>query len=116
MNKVLLGSFGCLLLFSSCLSIKVSQSTVGMGWSQNSVNTVIFRNQALCSYKDYQYVAYYNAAGEMVLGKRTLGDSKWELSTTPYRGNVKDAHNSISMAVDAKGFLHVSWDQHNTPL
>lgn len=116
MNKVLLGSFGCLLLFSSCLSIKVSQSTVGMGWSQNSVNTVIFRNQALCSYKDYQFVAYYNDKGQMVLGSRKRKDKKWKLVTTPYIGNVKDAHNSISMAVDAKGYLHVSWDQHNTPL
>src|SRR5690606_3499356 len=77
---------------------------------------VIFRNQAICSYKDQQFTAFYNAAGQMVLGKRTLGDTKWKLSVTPYSGNVKDAHNAISMAVDTSGYLHLSWDMHDTPL
>lgn len=116
MDKVVLGFLGCLFLCSSCVGLQVNQSTVGMGWSQNSVNTVIFRNQAMCSFKDHQFIAFYNGKRQMVLGSRKLGDTEWELVDTPYFGNVKDAHNSISMAVDAKGYLHVSWDQHDTPL
>ena len=32
------------------------------------------------------------------------------------KGNVKDAHNSISIAVDGDGYLHLSWDHHDTKL
>ena len=114
MNKIIIGFLGCLFLCTSCSGVQVS--TVGMGWSQNSVNTVIFRNQALCSFKDHQFIAFYNGEGQMVLGSRKLGDAHWKLVVTPYFGNVKDAHNSISMAVDVEGYLHLSWDQHDTPL
>ena len=114
MNKIIIGFLGCLFLCTSCSGVHVS--SVGMGWSQNSVNTVIFRNQALCSFKDHQFIAFYNGEGQIVLGSRKLGDAQWELVVTPYFGNVKDAHNSISMAVDVAGYLHVSWDQHDTPL
>lgn len=116
MNKVVLGFLGCLFLCCSCVGLQVDHSNVGMGWSQNSVNTVIFRNQSLCSFKDHQFIAFYNGQGQMVLGSRKLNENHWKLVVTPYSGNVKDAHNSISMAVDAMGYLHLSWDQHDTPL
>src|SRR5690606_7813664 len=35
---------------------------------------------------------------------------------TRFKGNISDAHNSISMAIDGDGYLHVAWDHHNTPL
>jgi hypothetical protein len=35
---------------------------------------------------------------------------------TALRGNVKDAHNSISLIADGEGFLHISWDHHGHPL
>lgn len=87
-----------------------------MGWAGNSVNTVIFRNSALTTYKNTQFIAYYNPDSLMVLGKRKLGTNSWQLTTTPYKGNVKDAHNAISIAIDSKGYLHVSWDHHDTRL
>lgn len=52
----------------------------------------------------------------MVLAKRKLGDKTWQVQPTAYKGNVKDAHNDISIIVDAKGYLHVSWDHHDTRL
>jgi hypothetical protein len=95
---------------------KVREITVGDGWANNSVNTVVFRKNALCSYQDTQYISYYNKNGFVVLGKRTIPSAKWDLYTTTLRGNVSDAHNSISMMVDGDGFLHLSWDQHNSEL
>lgn len=107
-----------LLLFSiPCFSqLKTDESEIGLGWSNNSVNTVIFRNSALTSSKNWQFTAYYNPDGKMVLAKRKLNSNTWQTQITPYSGNVKDAHNSISMAIDNDGFLHVSWDQHDTRL
>ncbi|MEL1242318.1 BNR repeat-containing protein [Flavobacterium flavipallidum] len=107
-----------LMLFSGLASaqLKTSESEVGLGWSNNSVNTVVFRNKALTTFKNIQFTAYYNPEGKMVLAKRKLNSKKWEVVVTPFSGNVKDAHNDISIAVDSKGFLHVSWDHHDTRL
>lgn len=108
-----------LLCFSSlisCSSLKISQSAIGQGWSGNSVNTVIFRNSAVTTHKNTQFTAYYNNDGFMVLAKRTHGQKQWQVVKTQYKGNIKDAHNDISIAVDANGFLHVSWDHHDTRL
>jgi hypothetical protein len=51
-----------------------------------------------------------------VLGKRKLGENKWQLKRTPYQGNTSDAHNIISIMVDGEGYLHIAWDHHNNPL
>lgn len=106
------------LLFSGVANaqLKTNESEVGLGWSNNSVNTVVFRNSALTTFKKFQYTAYYNPDGKMVLARRKLKTNKWEKVITPYSGNVKDAHNDISIAVDAEGYLHVSWDHHDTRL
>ncbi len=95
---------------------KIEQTNVGLGWSNNSINTVKFRKNALTTYKDYQFIAYYDADGFLVLGKRKTNTKNWKKVITPYKGNTKDAHNSISMVIDGDGYLHVSWDHHNTKL
>ncbi|MFC3335200.1 BNR repeat-containing protein [Flavobacterium palustre] len=96
--------------------LKTKVTEVGLGWSNNSVNTVIFRNSALTTFKKVQYTAYYNPEGKMVLAKRNLNSKKWDVVVTPYSGNVRDAHNDISIAIDVEGYLHVSWDHHDTRL
>lgn len=80
------------------------------------MNTVVFRHNSLVTYKNTQYIAFYNEHGSVVLGKRRLGSEKWQLHITQYKGNVNDAHNSISIMVDGNGYLHMSWDHHNSPL
>ncbi|MCW3089354.1 MAG: neuraminidase [Ferruginibacter sp.] len=90
--------------------------TVGNAWANNSVNAVIFRKNSLVTFRDTQYIAYYNAERFVVLGKRKTGASKWQLYITPYKGNAADAHNTISIMVDGAGFLHIAWDHHNNPL
>jgi len=90
--------------------------TIGEGWAKNTVNTVIFRTDAVATHGDTQYAAYYDPEGRVVLAKRKLGSSKWETRVTRFTGNVKDAHNSISLAVDGNGYLHVSWGHHCIPL
>jgi hypothetical protein len=89
---------------------------VGEGWARNSVNAVVFRKNALVTHGDEQYIAYYDAAARVVLGKRRLGSDAWTLKTTPYQGHALDAHNSISLMVDGAGFVHLAWDHHNSAL
>ncbi|MEO6549957.1 MAG: BNR repeat-containing protein [Ferruginibacter sp.] len=111
------------ILFSLLVCISPAQNRsspklvpVGDGWANNSVNAVIFRKNSLVTFRDTQYIAYYNNDRFVVLGKRRTGSSKWQLQTTRYKGNAADAHNCISIMVDGSGFLHLAWDHHNNPL
>ena len=115
----------CLLLSAlvqfSCMAQKpaagkVKLVNVDSGWAANSVNTVVFRKNSLCSQGDTQFIAYYNAQRYVVLGKRKIGSEKWMLKTTAWQGNTTDAHNCISIMADGKGYLHLAWDHHNNRL
>jgi hypothetical protein len=87
--------------------------TVGLGWARNSVNTAVFRKNALTSYDSLQFTAYYDSTGNLILAKRVRGQKHWIIAKTAYHGNVKDAHNVISISADGNGYLHVAWDHHN---
>ncbi len=89
---------------------------VDYGWSRNSINTAVFRKNSITSFGNTQFIAFYNADGVVVLGKRSIKSKTWQLKKTPYKGNVADAHNSISISVDGEGFLHVAWDHHGNKL
>lgn len=89
---------------------------VGKGYSCTSVNTAVFRNNSLVTHGDEQYISYYDADGYLVIGKRKLDSKHWTLHRTQYQGNVKDAHNIISMMIDGEGYLHVSFDHHGHKL
>lgn len=89
---------------------------VGKGYSGTSVNTAVFRNSSLLTADGRQYIAYYDDEGWMVIGVRDLKSTVWQLARSQYRGNVKDAHNVISIGVDGEGYLHVAFDHHGHPL
>jgi len=107
------------LLLINCTTIAqtgIRLSTAGRGWAANSVNAVIFRHNSLTSFNNTQYIAYYDSAQRLVIGKRKIGSAKWTLQTTQYTGKATDAHNTISIITDGEGYLHVSWDHHNNEL
>lgn len=89
---------------------------VGKGYSQTSVNTAVFRNNSLVTQGDEQYICYYDGDGFLTLGKRRLDAEQWTLHRTQYKGNVKDAHNIISMMLDGDGYIHIAFDHHGHPL
>lgn len=109
-----------LLVVLSLMWTGISSQTklvpVSEGWAGNSINAVVFRKNSLVTYKNTQFIGFYNPDGKLVLGKRKLNSVKWELYTTPFGGNVHDAHNSISIMVDGDGYLHVAWDHHGNAL
>ena len=47
---------------------------------------------------------------------RSRWEMVWRMWRTQYTGNIKDAHNVISLGLDGDGYLHMSWDHHNHPL
>ncbi len=114
----------CLLLLPSNASARKKPTDnhrcklveVTQGYSQTSVNTAIFRNNSLVTHGCEQYICFYDAEGYLVLGKRNLTENEWTLRRSQYKGNVKDAHNIISLMVDGDGYLHVAFDHHGHPL
>lgn len=119
--------FFCVFIFLICGERSLAQNDntgipqkeiipVSDGWARNSVNTVIFRKNSVTTFQGTQYTAFYDGEGTMVLAKRKLGSKNWEVHETKYSANVKDAHNAISVGVDGKGILHVSWGLHGQKL
>lgn len=104
-------TFGLLVVEAQNKTIPVAE-----GWAGNSVNAVVFRKNSLVTYKNIQFIAFYNQKGKLTLGKRELNSTKWEVVETAFSGNIHDAHNCISIMVDGDGFLHVSWDHHANSL
>jgi BNR repeat-containing family member len=95
---------------------KVNLVPVGEGFAKDSVNAPIFRSSSVLTHGDMQYTAFYDGDGYMVLAKRQLNSNKWETRRSQYKGHVEDAHNAISIGIDGKGVLHVSWAYHNHPI
>ncbi len=89
---------------------------VSEGYAGSSVNATIFRRNSVSSWNDKQVVAYYDSTARVVLACRNYGDSTWGIHTTQYSGDVRDAHNGISIMHDGKGFLHMAWDHHGDSL
>ena len=106
-------SFIAAALLAGCAAPAVTLVDVADGWADNSVNAVAFRRNALASHGATQYIGFYDQDANVVLGRRKLGTSAWQLARTQYRGNARDAHNSISIMVDGAGVLHMAWDHHN---
>ncbi|QDA58744.1 BNR repeat-containing protein [Hymenobacter jejuensis] len=114
-----------LLIVSGCSGTKVATAPtpataaptpVGLGWAKNNVNGAVFRKNSVVSFKQEQYTAFYDSAGYVTLGKRTLPNGPWQVQRTRYQGKVSDAHNIISIMVDGAGYLHMSFDHHGNPL
>lgn len=103
-----------LFCFISCGSVR--QFDVAEAWAGNTVNTAVFRKNSLVSDDQYQYISFYDASGFLTIGRRKLGTSDWIIERSEYRGNVRDAHNVISMMVDGDGYLHVVFDHHDSRL
>lgn len=100
----------------SAQKLKTKLVNVDSGWAGNSINTTIFRKNSLVSFHNWQYIAFYNKDGFVVLGKRRLNHAKWILKQTSYKGNISDAHNVISIMIDGNGYLHMAWNHHNNAL
>lgn len=86
------------------------------GFSGSSVNVLAGVKQTVFTSGEFQYAAFYNADAHLVLAKRALSDTQWQINETEFTANVHDAHNHISLVVDAEEYLHIAWDHHNSPL
>lgn len=115
---LLLAAIACLPPWSAARAGNglVREARIAPAWAANSINTVVFRKNSVVSAGGFQYAAFYDQQGHVVLAKRRADAARWEVRQTLYAGHIRDAHNAISIMVDGAGYLHVSWDHHNNRL
>ena len=70
---------------------------------------------SLLTHEGRQYVAYYNAKHEMIVASRKLDEEKFRSVKLPTKIGW-DSHNSVTMAVDDNGCVHLSGNMHCVPL
>jgi len=80
----------------------------------------------LYTHKNRQYIAYYNANRNMVVGQRDLNDDKFKLYTMPVTLRKTalgtstvlgwDGHNYVTIGIDREDYLHLSENVHCQPL
>jgi hypothetical protein len=70
---------------------------------------------ALVTFEEHQFVAYYDSEQRLTVASRQLGEEEFTFSVLPSSVGW-DSHNSIAMAVDETGHVHVSGNMHNVPL
>lgn len=73
-----------------------------------------------------QYVAYYNANRNMVVGQRDLNKNEFELFILPPTSRETaggtstvlgwDSHNFVTLGIDKEGYIHLSGNVHVHPL
>lgn len=91
---------------------------------QHRINANSFQQNAILSYRGWQYVCFYSNKDDRVSGgpllvnisrRRPDGPSpSWEtLTFRDYEQTVDDGHNTISIGICAgDGTIHVSFDHH----
>lgn len=88
----------------------------GNGWAGSSVNVSAGLQNTLISGGEFQYAAFYDQEGSLVLSRRKIGTDVWESSRTKFSANVADAHNTVAITLDGDGYLHAAWGHHGDPL
>ncbi len=63
----------------------------------------------------HQFAAYYDADRRMSVAQRRLDEKAWTITKLPQRVGW-DSHNSVTMAIDRAGHLHLSGNMHCAPL
>jgi hypothetical protein len=81
---------------------------------------------SLLTNKNRQYIAYYNADRNMVVGQRNLDEPKFSLTILPATSRETaggtstvlgwDSHNFVTLGMDQEGFIHLSGNMHVHPL
>ena len=84
----------------------------------NTVNGRTHQQEALVSYRGYQYATYVDADRRICIGRRKLPGGSWDvIHFDDHRFETNDSHNTAVIGIcDADGTIHLAFDHHATPL
>ncbi len=134
--KQLLIFFTGLVIFTSCRAQKITAPVIidetyltetivqaikiDSVWAGHPVGFCLYTNG------ERQFIAFYNANRNIVVGQRNLNENKFELQVLPatsretHKGTSTvtewDSHNYLTIGIDSEGFIHLSGNVHANPL
>ncbi len=71
-------------------------------------------NFSLLTHGNRQYVAYYDSIHQITLVSRKLNSKKWDYQKLDSKVGW-DSHNYLSLAIDKRGYIHLSGNMHSSP-
>ncbi|HYW97184.1 MAG TPA: BNR-4 repeat-containing protein, partial [Bacteroidales bacterium] len=94
--------------------------TVNGQSSIEGANFASFQQNAIMTYRGYQYVTYWNKNKQVCISRKKMPDGEWkELVFADYISphDLGDNHYTISMGICANdGTIHLAFDHHNDVL
>nr|WP_305047393.1 BNR-4 repeat-containing protein [Geofilum rubicundum] len=107
--------------FIQSTKLPISVVTNSAATSVEGANFASFQQNAIMTYKGYQYVTYWNQVARVCIARRKLPDGNWEeiefTDHTISLARAADNHYTISMGIaPGDGTIHLSYDHHNDPL
>src|ERR1017187_5460031 len=90
-------------------AVMVDALVVAQVWSGHPVDFAVLAGQP------HQFVAFYDDQRQLTVARRRLDERRWTFVKLPDVTGW-DSHNSIALAADDDGCLHVSADMHVAPL
>jgi hypothetical protein len=70
---------------------------------------------SLLTHDSHQFVAYYSSERQMTVAERTLPSRDWNFTKLDSKLGW-DSHNSLTLAIDSEGYLHLAGNMHAAPL
>ena len=97
-------------------------STSEYGYAGSDINSVSFIQEGLLTAGDQQFAAFFHrnprerqdpTNDSLLLARRTLGQSKWEIFKTDFfPEQIDNSHHAVSFAIDGDGYMHLTWGMH----
>ena len=134
-NAKFISYFILIILFHACTSSTQKNVIIDETDQAESIEQVIAIDSVwaghpvgfcLYTHENRQYIAYYNANRNLVVGQRNLNEDKFQLHIMPpttreeARGTSTvlgwDSHNFVTIGIDKEGFIHLSGNVHVHPL
>ncbi|MFB6340871.1 BNR repeat-containing protein [Saccharicrinis sp. FJH62] len=88
--------------------------------TESGANFVSFQQNAVMTYRGYQYIVFWNKEKQVCLSRKKLPEGNWKtIAFTDYISDhdISDGHYSISFGICKNdGTIHLSFDHHNDEL
>jgi len=96
-------------------SLQRSELVYTNGSTQNIHN---LQSNSLVTFGGNQYIAFYDAVGQIVLQKKsgTTRELLEQNILTTKTSDLGDNHDHIALGIDETGIIHISYDQHSGAL
>lgn len=115
-GNVCLSSSGAAMLPAPAVSLSTLATD---GYFAGDINSVAPNKNAFATFGNYEFVAFYDRTqgsdlASVKIGRRLIGSSTWTVvDTGKVPNSITDDHDTVAIAVDGAGHLHMSWGMHN---